>query len=177
MSICAVRGRPDATSDPGGDPVTATGDQWRLYLPVGAARDANIYDEKWTVWKRAPDALNAIRYESVQLNAQVNDSLLFASRYLVPRRVSRECVCVCEGNLVWLSLCQTANRGISLKSTLGCSLRTAHAKRDMGGVYSLRVYSQGQQAHPPSPPEQILNETSLPANLIHKHSRANKENV
>lgn len=38
--------------------------------------------------------------KSVQLNAQVNDSLLFASRYLVPRRVSRECVCVCEGNLV-----------------------------------------------------------------------------
>lgn len=44
-------------------------------------------------------------------------------------------------------------------------------------IYSLSVYSQGQQAHPPSPPEQILKETSLPANLIHKHSKANKENV
>lgn len=44
---------------------------------------------------------------------------------------------------------------------------------------SLSVYSQGQQAHPPSPSEQILKETSLPANLIHKHSRAgtNKENT
>lgn len=115
----------------------------------------------------------------MQLNAQVNDSLLFASRYLVPRRVSRECVCVCEGNLVWLSLCQTANRGIFLKSTLGCGLQRAHAKKKSGGkkIYSLSVYSQGQQAHPLSPPEQILKETSLPANLMHKHSKADKENV
>lgn len=52
-------------------------------------------------------------------------------------------------------------------------------RRRVGGkkIYSLSVYSQGQQAHPLSPPEQILKETSLPANLMHKHSKADKENV
>lgn len=56
-------------------------------------------------------------------------------------------------------------------------MKSSCKDRSGGGIYSLSVYSQGQQAHPPSPPEQILKETSLPANLIHKHSSANKKNV
>lgn len=62
----------------------------------------------------------------------------------------------------------------------GLWLTKSSCKEEEGGkkkIYSLSVYSQGQQAHPLSPPEQTLKETSLPANLMHKHSKADKENV
>lgn len=117
------------------------------------------------------------------LNAQVNNWAMVTHccwpvRYLVPRRVSRECVCVRKGNLVWLSLCQMANRGIFLKSTLGCGLQWAHAKRGAKKL-QLKCVLTRTTGTPSIPPEQILKETSLPANLILKHSRActNKGNT
>lgn len=127
----------------------------------------------WNVWGLKANCylLKCVVFGCASEWLNDGDSLLVASCYLVPRRVSRECACVCKGNLVWLSLCQTANRGIFLKSTLGCGLQWAHEKRGAKKP-QLKCVLATSTGTPSIPPEQILRETSLPANLIHKHSRA-----
>lgn len=73
-----------------------------------------------------------------------------------------------------LSLCQTANRGIFLKSTLGHSLQWAHAKRGAKkkkNPRQLKCVLTGSTGIPCITLSKYY-ETLLPANLIHKHSGA-----